>query len=179
MIPGRSVLPSITLCLLLAGTAQGAEPEEVLASMTWLEGAWLGSTEEGLWEAVYSGPRGGTILSLNKQIVDGRAVLIEFEQFLVHEGEVVVFPSPGGRRADVHFTLTEHDAEARRAVFENPQHDFPQILTYHRHADDRLRIEVQARRDGGVFGFTIDLTRVECAPSRGSSDPAAHDRLQN
>ena len=129
--------------------------------MDWLEGRWRGPADEGTWEAIYSGPEGGMILSLNKQIVDDKVILFEFERFVVQDGEVVMAPSPAGRPSPVVFTLTEFDAEGRRAVFENPRHDFPQILVYHRHAHDKLRIQVQARGEGSDFGFELNLTRLQ------------------
>ena len=72
------------------------------------------------------------MLSTNKQVVEGRLVGWEYEQFRVHEGRVIMQPYPKGEKSPVFFTLTELDVAARKAVFENPEHDFPQIITYHR-----------------------------------------------
>ncbi|HXV78155.1 MAG TPA: DUF6265 family protein [Candidatus Polarisedimenticolaceae bacterium] len=149
---------------LRADAAGDEEASRRLASLGWLAGHWRGPADEGEWEAAYTGADGGTILSANKQIVDGRVASIEFERFVVREGQVVMMPSPGGRPSEVHFTLTELDAEARRAVFTNPEHDFPQILTYHRVAPDRLRIDVEALRDGRRVGFHIELRPVAGKP---------------
>ncbi len=142
-----------------AGPQSEVDPRSQLEALGWLEGHWRGPADEGEWEAIYSSPEGGLILSLNKQIVDGKLVLFEFEQFRIEEGRVVLAPAPSGRPSPVVFTLTNHDVEARRAVFENPSHDFPQMLTYHRVAEDELRIQVQARREGSLFGFELNLLR--------------------
>ena len=49
---------------------------------------------------------------------------------------------PGGRSPPTEFTLTAHAAQ--RAVFENPQHDFPKRIIYERRGD-----VMNARIDGG------------------------------
>lgn len=155
---------SLALLLFLPGVAAAgpedeANPRSELEALGWLEGHWRGPADEGVWEAIYSSPEGGLILSLNKQIVDGQLVLFEIEQFRIEDGRVVMAPAPSGRPSPVVFTLTSHDVEARRAVFENPSHDFPQMLTYHRLAEDELRIQIQARREGSLFGFELNLVR--------------------
>ena len=60
---------------------------------------------------------------------------------------MIVTPYPFGR-ASVPFTLTEHDAKARKAVFENPSHDFPKRIVYHRKSDDALWISVAGDHPG-------------------------------
>jgi len=126
-------------------------------ALGWLAGHWRGPADEGEWEAIYSGPEGGLILGLDKQIVDGEVVLFEFERIAEVDGKVVLAPAPRGRPSPVVFELTEHDREGRRAVFENPSHDFPQVITYHRVADDRLIVRVEASREGERVGFELDL----------------------
>jgi hypothetical protein len=150
------------LLIVLGGLVSAfADADRQLAALDWLAGTWHGTAGRGEWLARYSTPEGGLILSLNKQIVDGRVVAFEFEQFQVVDGRLVMAPYPGGTKSPVVFTLTELDEEAQRAVFEKPEHDFPQIITYHRHAPGRLRILVQARRDGELQGFAVNLERQD------------------
>lgn len=136
---------------------QSSDPAEVLAGLDWLAGHWRGELGGGSWEAIYSTPEGGLILSLNKQVTEGELRTFEIEQFRVQDGAVVMAPSPSGKPSPVVFTLTENDPQARRAVFENSEHDFPQILVYHRSADDRLQIQAHATQEGKRVGFELDL----------------------
>jgi len=138
--------------------ATDSDPAQILASLDWLAGHWRGAHGSGTWEAIYSTPEGGLILSLNKQVTDGKLQVFEIEQFRVQGGAVVMAPLPFGKPSPVVFTLTEWDAEERRAVFENPEHDFPQILVYHRRAEDRLHVAAHAMREGQRVGFELDLT---------------------
>jgi hypothetical protein len=117
--------------------------------------AWLADTWRSPdYEAHYSSPDGGVILSYAKQFEAGRVTFFEQERFEVRDGHVVEAPSPNGVPAPVVFTLTE--LEPGWAVFENPTHDFPTRLSYRREGD-RLTIHVQGP-DGR--GPRFELTRV-------------------
>jgi hypothetical protein len=155
-----------TLCalaaLLLPPLAAGAEPTptEQLASLSWLAGAWSGTTEHGRWEACYTSPEGGEIFSANKELVDGKVVTYELEHFKVIDNAVVLTPYPYGRKSTAVFKLAACDPQARRAVFANPEHDFPREIVYHRVAEDNLVIEVRGEQRGQPRTLRIDLKRT-------------------
>lgn len=133
-------------------------PEGKLASMTWLAGDWIGRSPKGVWEAHYTSPAGGVILSTNKEYVEGVVRSFEWERFAVEDGEVVVWPHPRGEKR-VAFKLTELDREKQKAVFENPRYNFPQRLEYQRFDADTLVIKVTApgEQPGKRKGFGLEL----------------------
>jgi hypothetical protein len=55
---------------------------------------------------------------------------------------VVLTPYPEGKESSVTFRLTDFDQKTRRALFENPEHDFPTKISYQRVAEDSLTILV-------------------------------------
>jgi hypothetical protein len=154
---GLVTLVLATMCVLPAGST---EPEAQLAALGWLEGEWLGEFSGGTWEARYTGPAGGLILSTNKSVREGRLRSWEYEQFRVENGAVIMQPYPDGEKSPVLFTLMRLDEAERKAVFENLAHDFPQILTYQRKDDATLHIQVQARQEGELVGFELTLKRA-------------------
>ncbi len=158
-----AVLLIVLIVATLPTPALAAPPNamEKLESLGWLTGVWIGDTGRGSWEARYSTASGGLLLSTNKEFAGGRVVGFEFEQFRVEGDDVILSPYPSGQQSPVVFTLTEWDPDARKAVFENPEHDFPQIITYHRTTDRTLNILVQARRDGELSGFELKLNLAE------------------
>ncbi|QDU68424.1 DUF6265 family protein [Engelhardtia mirabilis] len=141
--------------VLVSSTAPTQEPEqptaltgaEQLAAMTWLEGAWECEIWGGRFQSTYGTPEGGVLLSASKLLVKKRAQFFEFELFLVREGTVLLVPHPEGEAADP-FELSEFDAKARKAVFENPANDFPTRITYHRESDERLVITLDDPHHG-------------------------------
>ena len=131
-----------------------------LAILSWLEGAWIdpegGSrTVEEHWIA----PRGGLLLGVNRSIRDGRAVGFEFLRIETRDDASVVYVAqPNGRSPGTDFPLVEH-AE-HRAVFRNPDHDFPDTLIYERDGNDlTIRVEGQSGAERG--GFTLQLRRKD------------------
>lgn len=107
--------------------------------LSWLAGEWQGDMWGGRFSAHYSTPDGGRILSYSWLTKEGRVAYYEFEVFDMHRPKTRLQPYPGGKPA-VGFDLQSHDAGQRKAVFENPEKDFPTRIVYHRVADDRLQI---------------------------------------
>lgn len=162
----RFEIPTLVLALaFLVPTAPSqepdpvvVEPERVLAGMHWLAGDWSGSMWGGRFEAYYSTPAGGRILSHSRLYKDEREAFYEFEVFEGREHTVHLQPYPGGQRADG-FQLQEHDAEARRAVFENPEKDFPTRIVYERVSDDDLTITLSDPHGGSEKVERFELHR--------------------
>jgi uncharacterized protein DUF6265 len=130
-----------------------------VSELSWLEGVWRGRIGTRDFEAHYTGPEGGVILSASKYTANGKAAGFEFERFEVKEGTVMLTPYPEGR-SSVSFRLASHDEKARRAVFENPAHDFPTRISYQRVAEDSLTILVSGPgKDGRESVLRYELGR--------------------
>jgi hypothetical protein len=150
------------LFLLVANPAplasRPAAPPTV-SDLAWLEGIWQGKIGGRDFEAQYSGPDGGQVLSASKYTKDGKPAGFEFERFEEIEGTLVVTPFPEGK-SSVTFKLSELEPKSRRAVFENLAHDFPTRLSYQRVAENKLTILVSGPgEDGNEQVLTYSLTR--------------------
>jgi len=130
--------------------------EPRIEDLGFLAGEWTGTDGTSTWESWYSTPSGGQILGASKELRGDRVVMIDFEQFQLDDGQLRLTPYPFGNRS-VTFTLTDFSAEERRAVFANPEHDFPQRFTYRRAAEDRLVIELEGDMGGGPVKLVIEL----------------------
>ena len=131
------------------------------SDLPWLEGVWRGRVGGRDFEARYTSPDGGLILSMSKYTANGKAVEFEFERFTEKEGTVVLTPYPDGKESPATFRLTDFDQKTRRAVFENPEHDFPTKISYQRVAEDSLTILVSGpRKDGKEKVLRYELRRV-------------------
>lgn len=67
------------------------------------------------------------MLGTGRTIGGGRTVFFEFLRLEERDGGIDYVAHPGGG-AGTAFRLTK--IEARKAVFENPSHDFPKKITY-------------------------------------------------
>lgn len=140
--------------------AQPATPAGVgLEELSWLAGSWSGEIRGAgsatRFETHYTLPEGGVILSTSKAFSqEGKVVWFEFERFQAKDGVLQVVPHPNGR-ASVAFTLAEYDPAAKKAVFVNPQHDYPTRITYQRVGEDRLLFVVEGGEGAPVMEFNL------------------------
>lgn len=129
---------ALVMALVLAGCGATAQAPE--RDLDWMSGYWLacegGETAE-TWVGAGRGVLMGTSLS------DGG---FEFLRIAPNEtGAVTYYAMPGGRAPPTAFPLVSN--AGRRAVFENPEHDFPQRVIYHRDGET-----MTARIEGAMNG---------------------------
>ncbi len=153
----RTMKTTILACFLSILSLSNAQT--TLTDLDWLEGAWTGTMEnESVFEATYSSPKGGMILSTSKHIQGDKVVFHEFELFERQGNDITVTPYPAGERS-VSFRLVEFDRANRIALFENAEHDFPTQLRYERVSDTHLRISAIGFENGNRRELIFDLER--------------------
>ena len=136
--------------------ADKANAQKDLAALRWLAGSWSGPMWGGQFEAYYSTPEGGRILSHSRLLMEKRVAFYEFEVFEIVDDALRLTPHPGGKPADP-FSLSSLDGKAKKAVFDNPKKDFPTRITYQRVADDKLVITLTDphKKSGKKEVFTL------------------------
>jgi hypothetical protein len=74
-------------------------------------------------------PAGGAMLGMGRTVRDGKATDWEFMR-IEQRGDTLVFIAmPRGNKTETEFTLTG-TVKPGEVVFENPAHDFPQVVSY-------------------------------------------------
>lgn len=127
---------------LLASVSPASEPSPALADLGWMAGEWR-SEEAGVSrEELWTGPGGGVMLGVHRDAKRGEPAAWEFLRIQEEPEGLVYHASPGGA-APTPFALVE--LGDRRAVFANPEHDFPKRIVYWIAADGTLN----ARADAG------------------------------
>lgn len=151
---GRIGMTWMVLLALLAGCASGPARVDAavhLQRMDWLVGTWrrtdLPADRSG-YERWASDGRGFAGTGVTMQGVDTvfeEALRIDVrDEAIWYVAEVAHNPEP------VRFRLTRIDDDG--LVFENPTHDFPQVIAYRR-AGDRLQVRVSAGTRASEFHF--------------------------
>ncbi len=139
-----SVVKVIVLVASLAAVLPGAAADEKprLQSLAWMGGTWRGTVDGVAMEETWTAPDGGMMLALHKDVKGGRVTDWEFLRIEEQADGIVYLASPKGAPA-TRFRLSVLDGE--RAVFANPEHDFPRRVHYWRTADGALHAAI----DGG------------------------------
>jgi hypothetical protein len=107
-----------------------AQAPDRVAALDWMAGTW--THEGGKVTESWIGPSHGVMVAANLTVGANGRVSHEFLRIADTAAGMTYFASPSGRAA-VEFPLKS--LAARRVVFENPAHDFPQRILYWRDGD--------------------------------------------
>ncbi len=147
--------PLLLALLLSVSFAEKDAPK--IDSLSFLSGKWSGPMWGGQFTATYTAPAGGKLLSFSELVKGGKVAFYEFEVFEATPEGLVFTPYPGGQKKA---TFKLASGEAGKAVFENPDKDFPTRIEYHRAEKDRLVITLSDPHHGSDKTETFDLKRV-------------------
>jgi hypothetical protein len=139
----------ISVLTMAEGHASGqTAPPSSVSALSWMAGSW-GATIDGVdMEEHWTTAKGGTLVGMHRDVAKGRTVSFEFLRVEEQNGGLVYLASPRGA-PPTPFRLVE--AGATRAVFANPQHDFPQRIIYWKDGDD-LRARIEGPQGGKTVG---------------------------
>ena len=132
-----------------------------LKALAWLVGRFTGTQGKAEIEEHWGPAGGGAMLGTARTVAGGKMVGFEFLRIVAREGSLVYVAQPGGGPA-VEFVLTE--LSPTRALFENPQHDYPKRILYVHLASeqggvDGLRTEISDT--GGARAHTATFQRAK------------------
>ncbi len=116
-----------------------------LGQLAWLAGAWINNDGRQISEEHWTLPAGGTMLGVNRTIIDGETVAFEFLRIEETPQGIVYYASPGGRYPPTAFGLLQLDGQ--RVVFSSSDHDFPTRIRYERQGN-RLFGAIEGEEDG-------------------------------
>ena len=97
--------------------------------LDWMAGTWRSTGPGPVIEESWSTGEGGLMLGFNRTIRDGRAIAFEFMRIETGPDGLRYCAQPGGGAATCFDRVSQDWQEVR---FENPEHDFPQVIEYWR-----------------------------------------------
>jgi len=157
--PALQTIAMITL-LLITASGQGAqERAPTLGDLAWLAGCWEGGQESRRREEFWIKPAGGMMLGLGRAVSNGK--MIEFEYMRLHEDRgSIYFTARPSNQPEASFKLAT--LSRTEAVFENPEHDFPQRISYRQLADGSLLVRIEGEAQGKKRAVDFPFKRMKC-----------------
>ncbi len=154
------------LLLVLAGilsvTAFGQDrPKDSVDDLGWISGCWekKGKTEDAFTMEHWTKPA-GMMLGVSRTVKNGRVGFFEYLR-IVEKGEDIFYVAkPANAERETFFKLTSLKDD--EAVFENPEHDFPQRIVYKLVDNETIAVRVEADKDGKPQGFGFSMSKVSC-----------------
>ena len=131
-----------------------------LRLLAWLAGCWRDERGGRTYEEQWMAPGGGLMLGMSRTLRGD--TLVEYELLRLErrsDGSADYVAMPSGQ-ASAAFRIVEITDSL--AVFENPEHDFPQRILYRRLADGSLVARIEGADRGRVRGVDFPMRRAEC-----------------
>jgi Domain of unknown function (DUF6265) len=145
-----------------------------LERLAWLGGCWARERAEPGSGEHWMPLAGGSLLGVSRSVRRGQTVAHEFMQIRRRADDAVVFIAQLPGQPETAFTLRA--GPATEAVFENPQHDFPQRVIYRRVDGARMQARIEGQRQGRPAAVDFAFTRTACdavSPAAQPIPPAA------
>jgi hypothetical protein len=126
-----------------------------IAEVAWIAGTWQGPSGTAAVEERWSDPASGGMIGVARTVRGGALVNFEFLCLSERAGTVAYVAMPDARMPPTFFVLTKVGPGS--ATFENPAHDFPQVVRYLQRPDGTLETTVSGA--GGARAQTVVLKR--------------------
>lgn len=159
----------LALLALAAPQAQAEEAARSVDSLAWLAGCWEYEGQEPGSGEHWMPPAGGVLLGVSRTVRAGRSTLHEFVRIATAEGGGLEYVAQPSGQAETHFRLTS--LSANEVVFENPEHAFPQRITYRLVQNGRLHARIEGTQNGEARAVDFPMSRTPC-----EGQPPAHRR---
>jgi hypothetical protein len=141
--------------IVLVSTASAAN----LAPFEKLSGCWENRETNQIYEEHWMKPAGDMMLGMSRTLKNGKAVTFEFIQIQTRTDGTFYIASPS-KQERTEFKLTTFENNV--AVFENPDHDFPQKVVYKFLGEDSLQAWIEGTHNGKSSKTEFPMTRVKC-----------------
>jgi hypothetical protein len=116
-----------------------------LASLSWMAGSWELANERVRIEEHWIPAKGGLMLGVGRTLRGENAVAFEFLRIEEREDGIYYVAQPNGQPPTA-FKLTKWGDKL--VEFENPDHDFPQVIRYQMKSDGTLLAQAEGKRGG-------------------------------
>ena len=104
-------------------------------------------------------PAGGLMLGIGRTVKKEKAVDFEFMRIEQKGDDIFFIAKPKDNKDETPFKLIK--SSSNEAVFENPDHDFPQCVIYKRQGKN-LTGRIEGNNNGKFRGIDFPMTRAKC-----------------
>ncbi|MFN0108401.1 MAG: DUF6265 family protein [Blastocatellia bacterium] len=149
----------MTLLTLLAPMNSDAQQKTTLDDLAWLAGCWQDERGGRFREENWTKPKGSSMLGVGRTVKDGKTTEFEFMRIHEDKGEIFFTAKPSGQAETTFKLISNADG---KAIFENPQHDFPKRVIYGKQPDGSLLARIEGEMQGKLRGIDFPFKRAKC-----------------
>ena len=127
----------------------------------WLIGAWENKTQRGSIYETWSKMNDNEFSGMSYIIKEKDTVVFENIQLVQEQDGLFYIPTVKNQNDGLPVRFAAKTNSETQLVFENPQHDFPQIISYTKITADSLVAEISGTKNGQERKQTFPMKRVK------------------
>jgi len=124
-----------------------------------MAGCWEQRAAGRLTQEQWMAPSGGTMIGMSRTVAGDVTRGWEFLRIAYASGTLAYIAQPSGQTETAFTASVVTDT---LVSFENPAHDFPQRIVYHRITPDSVVARISAIRNGRTRVMEIPMARGRC-----------------
>jgi hypothetical protein len=156
----KSIILPLVLILLFVVPITAQERLSEISSLQWLSGCWEMVEEGQQVSEMWMEPAGNTMLGTGRTVRNGETVSYEF--MIIHtgdDGEIYFTAIPSGQSETSFLLIKLSDYEV---IFENPNHDFPKLISYNLNDNGELSAHIEGTYNGETSFVNFRMVKVDC-----------------
>lgn len=154
------ICATVFLCFVCWTASIARQSGDRIETLGWLRGCWAGDIKGREVEEHWMKPAGKTMLSLSRTIAQGKTLAFEFVRVVEEEDGNIYYVAKPSNQMEARFKLVR--SASNEAVFENPEHDFPQRIIYRLEKDGSLFARIEGVSHGKQRGVDYPMKRIKC-----------------
>lgn len=133
--------------------------QESVDRLNWLAGCWDGSTDTQERVEQWMKPSGNMMMGMSRTVRNGQVREYEFLRIHERDGAIYYTANPSGQQ-EASFRLVR--LTEQEAIFENPDHDFPQRIGYRLEPGGKLTAWIEGTINGKNKKIEFPFRKTDC-----------------
>ena len=153
---------ALALVCLCNWSSMGQEPKPTMEAAGFIAGCWeINRPDKGvLTQEQWMAPAGGAMIGMARNVRNRKMASYEFLRLVLTDSGLHYIAKPSQSKSETAFKLVKW--AANEAVFENPEHDFPQRIIYRRPNSKTLNARIEGTMNGKATGMDYPFTKAKC-----------------
>ncbi len=142
-------------------TIQKSDPKRLIEKADWLIGEWYNLSKDGVFTEIWTRKDDSTFSAVGFFIAGMDTVLNEKITLKEMNGELFYIPVVPNQNngKEIPFKLTS--VTEKQLVFENPNHDFPQKISYSLITKDSIYTEISGNNKGKTYSIPFPMKKIK------------------
>lgn len=151
----------ITVVGLIILNAWTIKQKKDIQKAEWLIGTWENKTQKGSIYETWTKLEYNEFSGKSYSVKDKDTIVFENVRLVQEKNRLYYIPTVKNQNEGLPIRFVAKTISESQLVFENPQHDFPQIIAYTKISSDSLIAEISGTKNGQKRKQTFPMKRVK------------------